>query len=59
MNNSWEVTLEEDENGDVFLPFPAELIKKYGWLEGDEIQFEIKDDSAIVVNVTAKAREHS
>ncbi len=55
--NKWEVIIEEDENGDVILPFPPELIEKYGWQEGDEIDFIIEDDSVIVVNLTAKAPE--
>lgn len=57
MNESWEVTLEEDEHGDVILPFPDELIKQYGWLEGDEIEFELKDGYAVVINISAKKRE--
>jgi antitoxin component of MazEF toxin-antitoxin module len=57
MQNSWTVTIEEDENGDVILPFPPELIKKYGWLEGDEIDFEIEDRSIIIINHSAKKRE--
>jgi len=57
MNKSWEVILEEDENGEVILPFPPELVKRYGWLEGDQIEFEIKDGGAIITNTTAKTRE--
>jgi len=57
MNNSWEVTLEEDENGEVVLPFPPELIERYGWLEGDQLEFEIRDRSAIIINISAKHRE--
>lgn len=59
MKNSWEVILEEDEYGEVILPFPPELIERYGWIEGDEIEFKIKDRSAILINVTAKAREQA
>ena len=58
MNNSWEVILEEDENGEVILPFPPELIERYGWLEGDNIEFEIVDGAAIIINTTAKTREN-
>ena len=57
MNNSWEVTLEEDENGEIILPFPPELIQRYGWLDGDEIEFEIGDGFATIINTTAKMRE--
>jgi len=57
MNNSWEVTLEEDENGEISLPFPPELIQRYGWLDGDEIEFELGDGFATIINTTAKMRE--
>jgi len=57
MNNSWTVIIEADENGDVILPFPPELIKKHGWLEGDEIDFDIKDDHLVIFNLSAKMRE--
>jgi hypothetical protein len=59
MNNSWEVVLEEDENGEVVLPFPPELIERYGWLEGDQIEFEIGDRCAVLINTTAKTREQA
>jgi hypothetical protein len=57
MNDNWEVTLEADENGDVILPFPAEMIKKYGWLEGDQIEWDIVGRTAVLVNLTAKQRK--
>jgi len=56
--NSWEVMLEEDVNGEIILPFPPELIRKYNWLEGDQLEFEIKDKHVIITNLTAKMREN-
>jgi hypothetical protein len=57
MNKSWEVILEEDENGEIILPFPPELIRDYGWQEGDEIDFKILDKTVLITNRTAKARK--
>jgi bifunctional DNA-binding transcriptional regulator/antitoxin component of YhaV-PrlF toxin-antitoxin module len=57
MNETWTVTIEEDEHGEVILPFPPELIEKYGWLEGDEIDFEIDDNSVVIINLSAKQRQ--
>ena len=57
MQDSWTVIIKEDKNGEIFLPLPAELIKKYNWLEGDDIDFEIKDDHVVVINLSAKMRE--
>jgi len=34
---SWTVTVEEDENGDLVLPFPVELLNQMGWDIGDEL----------------------
>jgi len=58
MNDSWEVILEQNDDGEIILPFPPELIKRYDWLEGDEIDFEIKEGYVIVRNITAKIREN-
>lgn len=57
--NSWEVVLEEDTNGEIILPFPPELIRKYNWLEGDQLEFEIKDKHVVITNLTAKTRNSS
>ena len=57
MTKYWEVILEEDENGDVLLPFPDELIQNQGWLEGDAITWEVKEGYAILINTSAKMRE--
>ncbi len=58
MNNSWEVILEEDGNGEIILPFPPELIRRYNWFEGDELEFEIRDKHVVITNLTAKMREN-
>lgn len=36
----WTVTVEEDENGDLVLPFPADLLAQMGWDIGDELAWE-------------------
>jgi len=57
MKNKWEVMLEEDKNGDIILPFPEDMIKQFGWHEGDSIDWKIVDNGAILTNITAKERE--
>lgn len=59
MNNSWEVILEEDENGEIILPFPPELIERLDWCPGDNISFEVKDDYVILKNITAEIRKNT
>lgn len=57
MTERWEVTVEEDEHGDIILPFPPELIDRYNWQEGDEIDFKITDDGVVITNTTARERD--
>lgn len=58
-NESWQVIIEPDENGDVILPFPADMIKKYGWQPGDKLEWEIIDRGAVIRNVTAEQRKNN
>jgi hypothetical protein len=39
----FEVITHEDENGDLFMPIPPELLNRLGWKEGDTIDFNLDD----------------
>lgn len=45
---TYELKIEEDENGDAILMLPDEITEKYNLQEGDEITYEIKDGVAIL-----------
>ena len=36
-------TVEEDENGELVITFPEEMIAHLGWKEGDEIEVKLLD----------------
>jgi hypothetical protein len=36
-NTSWTVTVEQDENGNLLLPFPPDLLSQMGWSEGTDL----------------------
>lgn len=40
----YTVVTQHDENGDVMLPIPDELLKKLGWNEGDNIEFGVDEE---------------
>jgi bifunctional DNA-binding transcriptional regulator/antitoxin component of YhaV-PrlF toxin-antitoxin module len=40
MSDTYTVTLEEDENGDLIMPIPTELLAQMGWDEGDTLIWE-------------------
>lgn len=46
-NIRYEVITQEDENGDLILPIPQQLLDKLGWKEGDDIQFGVDDAGRI------------
>lgn len=46
MSNSWIVSLEEDENGDLILPLNDDILEGVGWKTGDTIEWiDNKDGS--------------
>ena len=56
---TYTVTVEEDpDTGDMILPFPKEMIEELGWLEGDDLDFEIKGDEAIITNISCAGRNN-
>ena len=59
MTNTKMVTTTVDENGDVTIPLSKEFVEKYGWLDGDDIRFDIELNGLVVKNISAKARKLS
>jgi len=45
----YEVITQEDENGDLIIPIPPEMLTNLGWKEGDEIKFDIAPDGRVIV----------
>jgi hypothetical protein len=46
---TYVVKLEEDENGDLLLPFPDELLNDMGWKEGTVLYWEINDNGQVII----------
>jgi len=50
-NTSYTVTLEE-ENDDLMLPIPDEIMNQLGWDDGDLLEWIIEDDYIKLIRVT-------
>jgi len=48
--DNFVATVEEDENGDLIIPFPDKFMEQTGWLEGDDLEFTTEDNSIILIN---------
>ena len=43
----WKIKVEENE-GELVLPFPDDLLEELGWKEGDAIDWEVKDGAVYI-----------
>ena len=50
-------TCEEDEDGNLILPFPEELLDTMGWGEGTTLDLDILGDRLIIREVVAVTDE--
>ena len=44
----FEVITQEDENGDLVIPLPPELLEKLGWKPGDTIDFSVDNQGRYI-----------
>lgn len=50
MTDHWTVALVEDnETGELLLPFPPELLAQMGWDFGDTVVWDMQDDGSVVL----------
>jgi bifunctional DNA-binding transcriptional regulator/antitoxin component of YhaV-PrlF toxin-antitoxin module len=45
---SYILEVQEDDNGDLFIVFPEEIIEELGWEEGDILEWNLKGDGVVL-----------
>lgn len=50
-NTDCIVTLDEDENGDLFMPIPADFLTELGWTEDDLLEWIVEGDQIVLRKV--------
>jgi bifunctional DNA-binding transcriptional regulator/antitoxin component of YhaV-PrlF toxin-antitoxin module len=48
------IICEEDEEGNLVIPFPDELLDALGWGEGDELEVQVLADSIRFAKIAAR-----
>jgi bifunctional DNA-binding transcriptional regulator/antitoxin component of YhaV-PrlF toxin-antitoxin module len=46
-------TCDEDEDGNLILPFPEELLEALGWTEGTTLDFDVVGSRLVIREVVA------
>ena len=46
-------TCDEDEDGNLILPFPEELLEALGWTEGTTLDFDVVGNRLVIREVVA------
>jgi uncharacterized membrane protein (UPF0127 family) len=49
--------LEICDNGDAIVELPEELVEELGWKVGDKLDYQMKDGSVYVTNLSLKERK--
>lgn len=58
MSNTWTTKVEEDENGNMVLPFDPTMLAQMDWREADVLDFQMgPDDSCTIHNLSWEDRQ--
>jgi bifunctional DNA-binding transcriptional regulator/antitoxin component of YhaV-PrlF toxin-antitoxin module len=49
--SSYILEVQEDNNGDLFIVLPDEVIEDLGWQEGDVLNWDVKGEGIILTKV--------
>lgn len=53
--SSYILEVQEDDNGDLFIVLPDEVIEDLGWQEGDVLNWDVKGEGIILTKVNDPA----
>ena len=45
---SYIIEVQEDQDGELFIEFPEEIIEELGWQDGDILSWDLKGDGIIL-----------
>lgn len=45
---SYIIEVQEDQDGELFIEFPEEIIEELGWQDGDILSWDLKGDGIVL-----------
>jgi bifunctional DNA-binding transcriptional regulator/antitoxin component of YhaV-PrlF toxin-antitoxin module len=52
---SYILEIQEDNNGDLFIVFPEEIIEELNWKEGDVLDWKMKNNGFVLTKLNDPA----
>lgn len=52
---SYILEVQEDENGELFVTFPEDIVEALGWQEGDVLEWKLKGNGVILSKLNDSA----
>ena len=52
---SYILEVQEDENGELFVAFPEDIVEALGWQEGDVLEWKLKGNGVILSKLNDSA----
>jgi bifunctional DNA-binding transcriptional regulator/antitoxin component of YhaV-PrlF toxin-antitoxin module len=52
---SYILEVQEDQDGELFLTFPDELMEEFGWQEGDILNWDVRGNGIVLTKVHDQA----
>ena len=52
---SYILEVQEDDNGELFITFPEDIIETLGWQEGDVLEWKLKGKGVILSKLNDSA----
>ena len=52
---SYILEVQEDDNGELFVTFPEDIVEALGWQEGDVLEWKLKGNGVILSKLNDSA----
>jgi hypothetical protein len=49
------IEIQEDQNGELFIEFPDEIIEELGWEDGDILSWDVKGEGIVLSKVNEES----
>lgn len=56
MTNNYIIEVQEDQDGELFIELPDDLIEELGWEEGDVLSWDVQGEGIVLSKINDESR---